>query len=284
MKTDIQIEYWAEWYKQLAGLCDNYLQLNESYSKILNSCVKAFGENITYGDNSFCLTKNNCLKIFNILDKHLFGAKLKNINTLSLFVGSTSELNKIILDYTRGIAIDTDGYLALYQPDFKQITDVNGLNLTIKKDAIFINIGSYKTASCAYILAAVCHEMIHAYDAHFGQLLQVTNTLIKHRTSSDDISYMSHFTPIFKQKSTDMKNDTNITIPITGNDIDFNELCKQAAAEIQVVNENEIQDGIPYKFPKKIVDRYKNSDTIFFSKDRTSVSIIFGQLKPKTKS
>lgn len=95
---------------------------------------------------------------------------------------------------------------------------------------------------------------------------------------------MSHFTPIFKQKSTDMKNDTNITIPITGNDIDFNELCKQAAAEIQVVNENEIQDGIPYKFPKKIVDRYKNSDTIFFSKDRTSVSIIFGQLKPKTKS
>lgn len=82
-----------------------------------------------------------------------------------------------------------------------------------------------------------------------------------------------------------MKNDTNITIPITGNDIDFNELCKQAAAaEIQVVNENEIQDGIPYKFPKKIVDRYKNSDTIFFSKDRTSVSIIFGQLKPKTKS
>lgn len=86
----------------------------ETSSRIIDDCIKEFGRDAVYGKNSFHITEDNCLKIFKILDKHIFEFKLKTVQNLKLFIGLPAKLNKIILDYTCGLAIDVDQYLALY--------------------------------------------------------------------------------------------------------------------------------------------------------------------------
>lgn len=47
------------------------------------------------------------------------------------------------------------------------------------------------------------------------------------------------------------------------------------------MNETDMSGFIPCKCPRYLADKYKDSDGVYVSKDRTGVSITFGQLKPK---
>ena len=79
-------------------------------------------------------------------------------------------MNPVILDYSNRTSIDLNEYVALYQPDRYDYV-MNGKRISvIRKDGIFVNVESRKFASFSYIAQALCHEMIHAYDMHFGSL------------------------------------------------------------------------------------------------------------------
>jgi hypothetical protein len=46
--------------------------------------------------------------------------------------------------------------------------------LAVNEDAIFLNIGKHDFSSFSYLLSSLFHEMLHAYDMHFGKLLNFT--------------------------------------------------------------------------------------------------------------
>ena len=60
----------------------------------------------------------------------------------------------------------------------------------------------------------------------------MTADLVKLGCDEDEISYESHFTPIFKAKSNEMKTKNGITINITANNNSFEKLNELAADEI----------------------------------------------------
>lgn len=91
------------------------------------------------------------------------------------------------------------------------------------KEAIFINTDN-KCGSFAYLLSTLCHEMIHCYDMNFGSLSNKTRSLIENGVPTNVIDYTSHFTPVFKSKSILMKQESNLTMRISGNDKSFTEL------------------------------------------------------------
>lgn len=72
--------------------------------------------------------------------------------------------------------------------------------------------------------------------------------------------------------------ETNIPLLIAGNDEDFDALCKKTTEEIGLLKEDGCieNDITPISFPKDMIERYKNSDLVYFSDDGCSMSFSFG--------
>lgn len=87
------------------------------------------------------------------------------------------------------------------------------------------------------------------------------------QASPSEISYESHFTPIFKEKSNQMKKETGITIHAVMNDkISFEDFNKNAAEEIQVMSEGDDLSGYSKViFPESFKQKY--SDIMTFCRD-----------------
>lgn len=69
------------------------------------------------------------------------------------------------------------------------------------------------------------------------------------------IDYNSHFTNVFKQKQKEFTMETSLPIMISGDNQDFDSLCKQAAENIHLLKEAELLDKIP-TISDEIVNAY----------------------------
>ena len=144
--------------------------------------------------------------MFEILDSFIFESRLRSIKGLSLFIGNLSKLNPIASEYAKN-KFDLKENFALYLPklDFGRNRFTGKLMMRKDTEAIFINTDDHLHGTFAYLLSTTCHEMIHCYDMNFGTLATKTLDLVEKRAPLDVISYTSHFTPCFKEKSKLMK-------------------------------------------------------------------------------
>ncbi len=259
--------------------------MNESKSKLLDICIRQFDEDIVFNDEQcFDLVESNIKLLFKILDNYYFISKLSSIKNLKTFIGDSKKLSSILLSYSNNDQLNFDDYLALYQPKWRRYRNniTNKIMLIIEKDAIFINIGTHKFSSFSYIFSSIFHEMLHAYDMHFGKLFNYTIWALSTGATSDVISYQSHFTSTFKSFKKDFEMETNIPVLIDGNNDDFDVLCKKTAEEIGFLKENDDMSNItPIPFPKEMIERYKGSKLVQFSDDGCSFSFSFGITMPK---
>lgn len=212
-----------------------------------------------------------------MLDSFLFESKLSKLGILNIFIGNTSMLNKNALAYTRNIPYDTSQNFATYIPDlqFKYNNITRKLAMLKLKDAIFINIGTHTSGTFAYLLTTLCHEMIHCYDMNFGTLAEKTLQLIECDAPMDVIDYTSHFTPCFKNKSKEMKQETGLNIRISGNDKSFEQLNKEDAKDIRRLL-SETDDLTHYEsfiFDDEFKKRYSG---LFLFTGPDSACMIFG--------
>ena len=255
--------------------------MDESKSLLLDACSREFGEDVVFDDSQmlFELTSDNIALVFKLLDKHMFNNKLLLANSLSLFIGSAQQLNNKILDYSNNTPIDLDQYIALYQPDKYDYIDNNNRHIsTIRKDAIFVNNELHQYATFSLILQVLCHEMIHAYDMHFGGLFKYMMWALNAGAPIEIIDYNSHFTKVFKQMKNKFENETNVQMPITGDNKDFDTRCREAAENIHLLREDDIEGML---ITQEMIDKYSDSGFVQFGNDRKSISFSFGIPIPK---
>ena len=259
-------------------------RMDESKSLLLDSCSKEFGEDVVFDSSKmlFSLNESNISKLFSILDGFIFESKLKTLDNLKIFVGSPSTLNKIILEYSNNNSINLSKYFALYKPDQYNFTLPNGeKRFTIKKNGIFINVETNKYSTFAYAASNICHEMIHVYDMYFGKLYNYVISAVNHGAPVEVIDYNSHKTSVFKQKKGEFETMTNIPIEDAGNDYSFEKFNEIASKDIALLKENDdLSKCMPYVFPKKIKDKYKDSNVVHFGDDGY-FSFSFGIPMPK---
>lgn len=94
------------------------------------------------------------------------------------------------------------------------------------------------------------------------------------------IDYNSHKTSVFKQKKEEFEMATNIPIEDVGNDYSFEKFNEIASKDISLLKEEELANCVPYIFPEKIKEKYKNSDTVHFG-DNGYFSFSFSIPMPK---
>ena len=113
--------------------------------------------------------------------------------------------------------------LALFKPKIQWLRHIATGKITLisLRSGIFINLDYGKTAVLPYLISTICHEMIHCYDWLYGHLIRMTIDLVNLKCNEDEISYESHFTPTFKEKSKEMKMNNGITINITADNKSF---------------------------------------------------------------
>lgn len=255
------------------------VQMNESKSKLLDICSSKFGEDVIFSkEKKFELTHNNIENLYKVFDDYFFDSKLSIIKDLKLFSGNKNDLENIIGQYTKA-QIDFDNFIALYQPlqCWQRNLQTNRIQLAIPKDAIFINIQSHNFSSFSYIAQALFHEMTHAYDMHEGGLYTYLVWAISAGAPKEVIDYNSHLTKIFKQKKQEFMNATNIEVQISGNNEDFDTLCRKTAENIEMLKEtDEMKQTLNTPFNREIVNKYKNQNGIWISDDGTQFSFSFG--------
>lgn len=121
-----------------------------------------------------------------------------------MYCDTVENINQIVISqYGASSDYDMSGMLALYQPKislkFNSIT--NKHRLAFDKHGIFINLSEGKFVNLSYAIATICHEMIHAFDAFEGNLIQLTASMLMKGCTSDMISKQSHFTEMFQKKN-----------------------------------------------------------------------------------
>ena len=259
-------------------------RMDESKSPLLDACSKEFGEDVVFDSNKmlFVLNESNISKLFSILDSFIFASKLKTLDNLKIFVGNPSTLNSTILEYSNGNPIDLSKYFALYKPDQYNFILPNGeKRFNIKKNGIFINTETNKCSTFAYAASNICHEMIHVYDMYFGKLYNYVIWAINNGAPVEVIDYNSHKTSVFKQKKGEFETMTNIPIEDAGNDYSFEKFNEIASKDIALLKEtDDLSKCVPYVFPKKIKDKYKDSNVVHFDNDGY-FSFSFGIPMPK---
>lgn len=276
MMKNGDIEYWASLCQQ-----PQFGLVNESKSKLLDACAKKFGEEVVFGDSlQFELSEEWVKELFKLIDLTVFSSKIQKIQNLGLYVGDKTSLNPIATKVNHNRPFDVDPYFALYLPfiDYRQNIKTGQLKLFKGPDNIFLNNDGHKFASCAYVVKALCHEMIHCFDANYGSLIMQTEVLLNKRYSQEQIDLASHYTPIFKKVWTTMKNEHGIEIPICGDDLDFEEINQLAIKEIQALKESDPNEYEPFVFTDEFKLKYKD---IFSFNGPHSACMVFGQKKSR---
>ena len=71
---------------------------------------------------------------------------------------------------------------------------------------------------------------------------------------------------------------TNIDIPVSADNMDFDAMCRKAAENIHLLKEDEL-DTVP-RITQEMVKRYGNTEFVQFGKDGKTISFSFGILMP----
>lgn len=257
--------------------------MNESKSPLLDACSKEFGEDIVFDDYKmmFELSDKNINSLFNVIDDNLFSNRLKTLNNLRIYVGNESKLDPIATKLNNNHPFSLKPYLALYFPclNYLQHKITKKIKLVKVSDGMFLNVGNHRYAECAYMISSLCHEMIHCYDANFSYLLKWTEWMLNNGHTQDEINDGSHFTNTFDQKCKEMKSKNGITIQISGNNMDFEELNKNAYDEISLLKEDDdLSNYELFAITDEFREKYRD---LFSFNGLNSACMIFGQRMPK---
>ena len=229
---------------------------------MLDEFTEIFGEDAVFSNKpNIDITLENVKSIYNVLNNSIFNNVLNvKFGSLDLYCDSCANINSILCSqYSASAGYDISDMFALFHPKLrwmKSLTTGKPYLISLR-NGIFINLDYGKKAVLPYLISTICHEMIHCYDCIKGHLLQMTAYCLSIGCNADEISYESHFTPIFKEKSAEMKNKHGITINVTANDKSFDELNDLAADEIQVLKEDEAtSDLVPIYFSSEFKEKY----------------------------
>ena len=248
-------------------------RMDESKSPLLDVFAKTFEEDVIFSIKpNISITLENVKTIYDILNKNVFNNALNiKSGSLDLYCDTCTNINSILHNqYGAPSGYDISNMFALFHPKLRWMKSLTtGKSYLISlRNGIFINLDYGKKAVLPYLISTICHEMIHCYDCIKGQLLQMTVYCLSIGCDASEISYESHFTPVFKEKSTEMKNKHGITINVTADDKSFDELNDLAASEIQILREDEVtSDLVPIDFSKKFKEKY--SKLMTFCNDGT---------------
>lgn len=153
------IDYWA---KQLH-------LMNETKSKAIDALVDEFGHDVVFSEYmDYNLSQDDCEKIFDILNKHLFDNSLKPVKiflwpqnkAIELLKKNAAESGKPNQNY------DNAEFYGTYTGVCKDIKDENEniVDVQMSKEAIVMNSTKLTTCTFIFAVACICHEMIHHYD------------------------------------------------------------------------------------------------------------------------
>jgi len=247
------IRYWESVLKRI----------DESKSPLLSRLESIFGTDVVFSDNpNVDITLDNVKIIYDVLNEHMFnGVLAADAGCVDLYCDNHDGINSVLrTQYGAPAGYDISDKFALFHPKLKWMKNpVTGKPYLISlKNGIFVNLDYGTKAVILYLVSTICHEMIHCYDCLKGHLLQMTAYCLSVGCDEDEISYESHFTPVFKEMSSKMKNENGMTINITAEGRKFDELNRLAAAEVKPLAESDISGLVPMEFSDSFKKKYGN--------------------------
>ena len=189
------VEAIKHWTKQLH-------LMNESYNIVIDTLINDFGYDlVTSKEFNYTLTQKDLKKIFNILNQHLFGNKIKflpvvlwpmeklvnKLNYHSKMSGDSNELIKQMkcLGVHSAISIDIRN------------SDNELIDIKFRDDYLIINSSEVHDDIFIFDVAIICHEMIHFYDYQYSN---ETHDMVLNWEKYRKTKPMFHKTRIFIDK------------------------------------------------------------------------------------
>ena len=210
--------------------------INENYNAIIDALINQFGKDIVLSTKcDYTLSQSDLKKIFKILNQHLFRNSItyapvlvwptrKLIDKLNYHIAESGITNEFITNAN---------FYGVHSAICEDILDSNQniISVKIRDDYILMNGDKLIDCTFIFVVACICHEMIHLYDRQvYKDYYKLA--LIQSQTGK---SQEFHNTPIFKQKSFDANmNGIHVIDKINQNDSHEN-VNKQARYILKTV-------------------------------------------------
>ena len=155
------------WNKEL-------VKINEStYNDVIDALIAEFGEDLVFSTKfNYTLTQQDLKKIFKILNQYLFGSKMrilpvvlwhesKLLDKLNYHAKMSGDANK---------EIDSTDCLGVHSAITIDIYNNNGeiVDIKFRDHYLIINSSRVKNDVFIFVVAVICHEMIHVYDQQYS--------------------------------------------------------------------------------------------------------------------
>ena len=174
-------------------------RIDESKSLLLNILFKTFKTNDLLKPFNGVIDDMLIIKCFNILNEYFFSSKLKNIPLKYL---SDNEARKFLIEREMKNndipKIFFGAHSVLYDNDINTLKWTD--ELMLHDDVILLNSNHIDGKSISFLIACLCHEMIHYYDWLFGEYCDFTKYAMMTGIKKD-----KHNTMTFET----MKNEAN---------------------------------------------------------------------------
>ena len=143
--------------------------LEESRSKVVDELIEVFGKEVVCNSNLVYKPNLDDLeKMFGILNKHFFEGKLKKIEIAywpeENIVDKINDhaLESKVYDYKIDSAKCYGAFSAICRDKKNKSGDI--IDVEMRDDIIMLNSSSVKKAVFIFVVASLCHEMIHYYE------------------------------------------------------------------------------------------------------------------------
>ena len=149
---------------ELEHLFDDKSLLNEAKTRLLTALEKKFGKDKLYStDMNFQFDTKNVIQIFDTLNSVVFNNRL---NKIKIIIDSMDNIRKMVLERT-GFAT-TANYYAIYFPEVNDDCRLVRESILISNDNL--------NMTMLFAINMVCHEMIHMFDFHYGDIKQIVRS------------------------------------------------------------------------------------------------------------
>ena len=183
------------------------------YNNVIDALVDEFGKDVVLSKEfNYTLTQQDLKKIFNILNKHLFGNKIKFlpvvfwpvsklVDKLNYHAKMSGDENEEIKNI-KCIGVHSTICVPIVN-DKNELVDIK-----FRDDYLIINSSKVKNVIFIFAVAAICHEMIHTYDYQYSnEAHDLALEWEKNHKQRPDF----HNTKIFKNKMKEA-NDNGINV------------------------------------------------------------------------
>lgn len=197
----------------------------------MNAFEREFG-GIVYDKELSILPTVSIIKgIYNILNRTLFNNKL---SMPEIICGTSGQISGILISlgntkYTPDII---SRFYAIYMPMAKIVGMPFNAKFEFESERIFVNISNGKM-TFAFLASSVCHEMIHQYDAHFGDVAKIYKN---QELTGQEVDI--HTTAVFMKKM-ELANRNMLTVIPNGSGMSFAELNEYMANRVNGINESD---------------------------------------------